>query len=392
MPPAPPGFQGCCVPLGTALSRDRAELPVALGATPGPLPPDRRRPSRPGAKRRDKKTRRTFFKKPNNLSQTISPKPSNQLWGSANPRRGKNKEGKCSRSSRNRWFEADQISRWHPLPSRRGRCSDAPAGPAPGSPSPRLRHPRRPQVRAPGPAARWAARTSSRPIPPLLTQTPGETVHLVWGEAGAGAQGEAAVVVGRDRFIHPRSGGRQRRRRSPALASRPGQRLQRLRQLPAAPGGSPRSAAPPPPPAAASRAAAGPALPGSVPAPRPQHRSKCRAAPAPATSAAPAPRAVVLPTPPALAAAASPAGGPAPRFRRRAGSAQRLGPGLHERSDRCPSAAGAGCADGTGLNRTGCWARPGSGSAGASAPSQAWDRPGAVPRFAFKSLCCRAHC
>lgn len=55
IPPAAPSFQGCRAPLGAATSRDRAELPAAVGATPGPPRPNRRRPSHPGAKGRDKK-------------------------------------------------------------------------------------------------------------------------------------------------------------------------------------------------------------------------------------------------------------------------------------------------------------------------------------------------
>lgn len=132
-----------------------------------------------------------------------------------------NKGGKCSRSSRNRWFEADQISRWHPLPPPPPRFPPSlPARPAPHRPQPR--HPWVPPNRrcaTPGGAegraggCRQAPPVPCRAVPSraVLTQAAGEPVHFVPGEAGAAAQGDAAGA-GRDRFIHPRSRGAAARR------------------------------------------------------------------------------------------------------------------------------------------------------------------------------------
>lgn len=230
MPPAPPSFQGCCAPLGAALSRDRAELPAAPGATPDPLRPDRRRPSHSGAKGRAEKQNNVF----KNLKQ---PKPNHQpkakqlVLGKSRPtaREEQRRQVQPELSQQMVWSWPDFALASPPLPPRAVFARTGPAGPGQSQPA----APAFPPAAGarPGPRRTRAARTTSRPVPPPLTQTPGETVHLVRREAGAGPRGEAAVVLGRDRFIHPRSGGRQRRRRSPALASRPGQRLRRLPAL-----------------------------------------------------------------------------------------------------------------------------------------------------------------
>ncbi|KAL9864802.1 uncharacterized protein GJ701_002519 [Geothlypis trichas] len=84
MPPAPPSFQGCCAPLGAALSRDRAELPAAPGATPDPLRPERRRPSHSGAKGRAEK-QNNVFKNPKQPKPNHQPKAKQLVLGKRRP-------------------------------------------------------------------------------------------------------------------------------------------------------------------------------------------------------------------------------------------------------------------------------------------------------------------